>query len=205
MLLVAASVVASIFFYQRFPDRVVTHWNFAGQPDGYSSKAFAAFFFPLLNVGMYGLFLLLPHLDPKRDRYQQFAKVYHVFKALIIAVMTLIYGIVGLAGLGYSIAIEKVIPAIIGILFIVMGNYMAKLKPNWFMGIRTPWTLSNEEVWNKTHRLGGKLFILMGVLMLLIGFQKNQAAWYLFTAGVVIVALVPMIYSFILFRKLEKR
>lgn len=203
IVLVGASLIASVYFYRHFPDRVVTHWNFAGQPDGYSSKAFAAFFFPLLNLGMYLLFLGLPYLDPKKNRYPDFAKVYHVFKAVIIGVMSIIYGIVGLAGLGYSVAVEKVLPAIIGVLFIVMGNYMAKIKPNWFMGIRTPWTLSSEEVWNKTHQLGGKLFVLMGVLMVAMGFWNNKIMWYIFTVGVIGVALVPMVYSFILYRKLK--
>ena len=204
IILLLAGVIASFYFYQNFPERVVTHWNFAGQPDGYSSRAFAAFFFPLLNVGMYLLFLVFPSFDPKKDRYAQFAKAYHVFKLAIVGVMTLIYGIVGMAGVGYPVPIERVLPATIGVLFIVLGNYMAKLKRNWFMGIRTPWTLSNEEVWNKTHRLGGKLFILMGVLMAAMGFWKNLATWYIFTGGIIGVALVPIIYSFLLYRKLEK-
>ena len=153
---------------------------------------------------MYLLFLALPYLDPRRERYADFAKVYHIFKGILVGFMALIYFITGLAGLGYQVSVGAIIPAGVGLLFIVLGNYMSKIKPNWFMGIRTPWTLESEEVWNKTHRLGGKLFILMGLFMVVGTILPLDYFWYLFIAGVLSVSLVPIIYSYLLFRKLKK-
>jgi len=92
----------------------------------------------------------------------------------------------------------------IGVLFIILGNYMGKIKPNWFMGIRTPWTLSNEEVWNKTHRLGGKMFILLGLVMICGTFLPSETFWKAFTVSIVIILLIPMIYSYLLYRKLKE-
>ena len=205
VLFLLISIIASFYFYANFPEKVPTHWNFQGEIDGWSGKTFAAFFFPGLNLIMYLCFLIFPYLDPKKERYADFIKVYHIFKGLLIAVMTIIYFYVGLAGIGYELPISTVIPTTIGILFIILGNYMGKIKPNWFMGIRTPWTLSNEEVWNKTHRLGGKLFILVGIFMIFGTILPPSVFWFLFIMGVITVSIIPMAYSFIIYKKLKNK
>jgi len=165
LLLIILTFVSAVYFYNNLPERVAVHWNFQGVVDGYGSGKAHAFALPLVVAGMYFSFLLLPYLDPKKERYEQFSKVYHIFKAMIIAIMVIIYFVTGLNGLGYNLPVGIITPVLVGLLFVVLGNYMAKIKMNWFMGIRTPWTLSNEEVWNKTHRFGGKMFILAGLLM----------------------------------------
>jgi len=204
LILIGFGLICSFYFYAHFPQQVPTHWNFRGEIDGWSGKAFAAFFFPALNLGIYLLFLGMPYLDPKKDRYAEFARPYHIFKNFMVGFLTVVYFYVGLAGLGYNYPVNYVIPPGIGILFLAMGNYLGKIKPNWFMGIRTPWTLSNEEVWNKTHRLGGKMFIVMGILMI-AGVVLPPGLFYSgFMFGVVIAALVPIVYSYWLFRQLEK-
>ena len=205
VILIILSIAASFYFYANFPDQVPTHWNYKGEVDSYSGKAFGAFFFPILNLGLYLLFLGIPYIDPRKDRYQDFRKVYHVFKGIFIAFMTLIYIYASLAGLGYSVSINTVIPAAVALLFIVLGNYMSKIKPNWFMGIRTPWTLENEEVWNKTHRLGGKVFIAMGLIMILGIFLPGDVYWKIFPIVVIILVFIPIIYSYLLYRKVEKK
>lgn len=202
--LITMSVVASIYFYSHFPESVATHWNIRGQADGFSSKAFAAFFFPMFSMALYALFLSIPYLDPKKDRYQQFTKVYHVFKNLIIGFLTLIYLVVGLNGIGYAISVSTVVPLAVGFLILILGNYMSKIQPNWFMGIRTPWTLSSDEVWKKTHQLGGKLFMVFGCLMILGAFLPAEGFWFTFIPGVILASVVPMVYSFILYKRLNK-
>jgi len=205
ILLLIISISASFYFYANFPEQVPTHWNYKGEIDNYSSKAFAAFFFPALNLGLYLMFLGLPYLDPKKERYQQFAKVYHVFKTVFVIFMTFIYFLTGAAGLGYPVSIGSIMPFSIGLLFIVLGNYMSKIKPNWFMGIRTPWTLSNEEVWNKTHRIGGKMFIAMGLIMVIGTFIPNNEYWKIFPFAIIAFVFIPIIYSYLAYRKLEKK
>jgi uncharacterized membrane protein len=204
MLMVLAAIVLSYFFYARFPDQVPTHWNWAGEPDAYSSKEFGAFFFPALVAGIYLLFLALPYLDPKKERYADFRKVYHVFKNVFVAFMLAIYVIAGLSGLGYDVAVGKIIPLMVGGLFILIGNYFGKIRFNWFVGIKTPWTLSSEEVWNKTHRLGGKLFMLAGLMVALTPWLPRAFGLAVFLAAIVIAAPVPMVYSYVLYAKVKQ-
>jgi uncharacterized membrane protein len=166
LLFILIACVSSIYFYKHFPETVPSHWNINGEVDAYSSKTFGAFMLPAISIFMYVLFFFIPYLDPKKDRYAQFEKTYHVFKGILIVFMVTLYLFMGMNGLGYNYPVGTLIPVMIGILFIVLGNYMSKIKPNWFMGIRTPWTLSSEENWNKTHRLGAKIFVIGGILMM---------------------------------------
>lgn len=205
IILVFLAVLASFYFYVHFPEQVPIHWNMAGEVDNYGSRATGAFLFPAIILGVYLLFLLLPYIDPKKERYTQFRKVYHVFKAFIIFFLVTIYFVASLNALGYKIPVELWVPVLVGLLFIIIGNYMSKIKSNWFIGIRTPWTLSSEEVWNKTHRLGGKVFILGGALMMLMYFLPVKLRWPLFVVIMIIILFGTVGYSYWLFRKEEKR
>ncbi len=197
--------VFSFYFYYNFPEQVATHWNIAGEPDNWGSRTSAVFGFPLIMLGMYLLFFLLPYLDPKKDRYGQFRKVYHFFKGILVFFMAFIYFISGFKNLGHNISLELWIPVTIGILFMVLGNYMGKIKPNWFMGIRTPWTLSSEEVWNKTHRFSSRMFIIAGFLMVLTGIAPISFKAYLFIGALAVVLLGTIGYSYLAYRKKEKK
>lgn len=205
IILIVLAVVASFYFYQNFPERIPTHWNFAGEVDGYSAKAFAAFFFPALILGIYLLFNFLPKFDPHQERYEEFAPIYLRFKLVLVAFFTVLYFISSLVGIGYSLPINIIMPILIGLLFIFIGNYLGKIKQNWFIGIRTPWTLANEEVWNKTHRLGGWAFIIAGLLFLLTPLLANQ--WsiiaILILVGITIISVI--IYSYFLYKKITKK
>lgn len=204
LLLIILAFVSSVYFYNNLPERIVTHWNFAGQADGWGSGQVQAIAIPLLLVGMYILFLLLPYLDPKKERYEQFSKIYHIFKNIILILLLIVYFIVGLNGLGYNLPVGLIIPILVGLLFIIIGNYMSKIKRNWFMGIRTPWTMSSEEVWNKTHRFGGKMFILAGLLMMAETIMPDS--WKL--AVFIIIMLILLVgttgYSYIVYLKEKK-
>ena len=200
-LLVLVSVAASFYFYAHFPARVITHWGFNGEPNGWSSPAFAAFFFPPLILGIYLLFLFLPLFDPKKERYAEFAGTYHLLKTVFVLFFVGVYFLASLANLGYAIPIGTMVPFLVGLLFIVIGNYLGKVKRNWYIGIRTPWTLSSEEVWNKSHRLGGKMFMLAGFLMIIDGFVWRGLQIPLFIVTISIVLVVPIVYSYVLFRK----
>lgn len=202
--LVLVAAVSSFFFYAHFPERVVMHWNFKGQADGYSGRVAGAFAIPALAAAMYLMLLGLPYLDPKRDRYAEFAKVYHIFKAVILAVIVAIYLAASFFNLGFPVKIGLFVPLLIGLLFILMGNYMGKIKNNWFMGIRTPWTLSSENVWNKTHRFGGRAFMLFGLLLAISPWLPETAAMVAFVAGLLLVAVGTMAYSYLLYVREKK-
>jgi uncharacterized membrane protein len=205
LLMISLCCLLSFYFYAHFPERVPTHWDFNGNVNGWSSRAVGAFLIPGMLVGMYLLFLSLPYLDPKKERYAQFGKVYHIFKGLILVLLAVIYVFAGLAGLGYNINIGLWSPLLIGILFIAIGNYFGKIKMNWFMGIRTPWTLSNEEVWNKTHRLGGKLFMISGVVLALMPWYPEIWRLPLFVLVMVILIFGTLLYSYVLYRQEQSK
>lgn len=201
LLIVIASWILGWYFYQNFPAQVVTHWNFYGVPDSWGKGTTHALVLPGVITGMYLLFLALPYLDPKKERYEEFQKVYTIFKNLLLLVMFLIFLASGLFNLGYNVQIQYVVPIIIGLLMMIIGNYMGKIKPNWFMGIRTPWTLSSETVWQKTHRLGGFLFTLFGLVLIAVPFLPKVFGLSLFIAMIVLLVFGTMGYSYWVYRQ----
>ncbi len=204
ILIILISIGLGFYFYSAFPDTVPVHWGVNGEVDRWGSKFEGAWLMPMIAVGMYVLFLVLPLIDPKKEKYQQFFKVYLMFRTLILLMMFGIYLIASLNTLGYNVRVEVWIPVAIGLLFLIMGNYMGKLKANWFMGIRTPWTLSSDEVWNKTHRLGGKMFMILGVLLMITPLLPYSNIFLTVVMPVLIVGLVPVVYSFVLYKKIKK-
>jgi uncharacterized membrane protein len=204
IIIVILAVISSFYFYANFPEQVPIHWNAAGEVDGYGSRAVGAFLFPGIIIGMYLMFLLIPYIDPKKKRYDQFRKVYHVFKTVLVLFMAAMYFIASFNALGYNIQIELWMPIMVGILFILLGNYMSKIKPNWFMGIRTPWTLSSEEVWNKTHRVGGKVFMLGGAMIAFTAFVPTAFRMIIFFTAIGLIVIGTVVYSYIAYRQEEK-
>lgn len=204
LIMIFLSGLTGYYFYHHFPATVVTHWNYAGTPDGWGSGHANAVAIPLVLAGMYLLFFFLPYLDPKKERYEQFAKVYHIFKSIIIGFLAIIFFATGLFNLGYQIPIGKIVPVLIGALFIVIGNYMGKIKFNWFVGVKTPWTLSSEEVWNKTHRFFGKIFIASGIILAINAWIPGTIGMIIFFANMAMLVLGGFIYSYIAYRQEQK-
>ncbi|MDD5291234.1 MAG: SdpI family protein [Patescibacteria group bacterium] len=203
LLILAATIISSFYFYAGFPERVPTHWDFAGQVNGWGSRSFA-FIIPGVMVIMYLLFMVLPFLDPKKEKYSQFKKVYHILKDVILLFMAVIYLATSLNALGYNLPIGIIIPVGVGLLFIIIGNYMKEIKSNWFVGIRTPWTLSSEEVWEKTHRFGGKAFMISGFLIALDSFLPISWRLPVFIVAIILVVFGTIIYSYIVYLKEKK-
>ena len=202
IIFVAASVVLSFYFFDRFPASVATHWNAAGAVDGYSSRGFAAFFFPILNLAIYLLLFFLPLLDPKKANYEHFRSAYHAIKDVLVVFMIVIYVLVGLNGLGIAAPVGPIVSIGVGCLFAVMGYFLDRVKQNWFMGIRTPWTLSSETVWQKTHHFGSRVFMASGALFVLAGFFSQ-----LFLLTIILLVLMmssTVLYSYIVYRQEHK-
>jgi len=203
LLMLLGATAASFWLYSQFPETVATHWNFSGEPDGYSGRVFAAFFFPAFSWGIYLLITFLPLIDPKRDRYHEFSSVYNAIRLLIVGLMVAIYGLTAASGLGYNVPIGILVPGLIGLLFIALGNFMPHIKRNWFVGIRTPWTISSEAVWTETHRIGGKIFMAAGAVCIIIPFLPGVFALPLFITTIVLLLAGTVGYSWWVWKKTQ--
>lgn len=201
ILLIITSFIGGWIFNSRLPDILPTHWNIAGQVDGYSPKQMVTLGFPAIALGMYLMMFLLPLIDPKKRNYDLFKGAYFIIRSIILAFFILMFWAIVLYGLGYKLDISKFVVISIGMLFVVLGNYLGRVRQNFFVGIRTPWTLSNEEVWAKTHRLAGKLMVLAGIFMI-IGIFFNGILTF-----IIMIAFLtyPVIYSYVIYTKINKK
>ncbi|MCQ5365725.1 SdpI family protein [Anoxybacillus salavatliensis] len=173
IILIASSYVLSLLAIPFLPDEVAIHWNVAGEADGFTNKWWGALLFPIFLTGIVSLILFLPKVDPRKENYEKFEKVYRIFLHVFVLFLFSIHVVTLAYNIGIPVQVDVVVPIGVGVLFIALGNYMPKIKPNYFFGIRTPWTLENEEVWQKTHRVGGKVFVMMGVLIMLTVFATS--------------------------------
>jgi uncharacterized membrane protein len=203
-LILLATVGLSLWAYPLLPDVVASHWGFSGQADGWSSRQFHCLFFPALIFGLYFLLSLMPKLDPRSERYAQFSRAFLIIRDIVLLFMFFIFVTATLANLGYKLNIGVLVSTASGLLLIVMGNYLGKVKSNFFIGIRTPWTLSSENVWNRTNRLMARLFIIFGLIIIVAPWLPFNIAAILFGLGVAAIMFGPLVYSYILFDREKK-
>ena len=204
LIAILAATVASAAIYPRLPEMAASHWNAAGQVDGYMPRFWAAFLMPLVSIGLLLLFLIIPAIDPLKANIAKFRSYYNGFIALIIVFMLFIHAITLAWNLGYDqFNIGNAIIPAVGIILIFAGVITMKAKRNFFIGIRTPWTLSDDTVWEETHKLGGKLFIAAGIITMLTVFLGERGIWIMLPAAL-LAGLVPVVYSYIAWRRLVK-
>jgi uncharacterized membrane protein len=199
--IVAAAWAFSLAVYSRLPFRVPTHWGLDGQVDGWSSRPAGAFFMPAVMVGIWALLTFLPRIDPRRENYAKFRGTYDAIVASVLVVMLLIHITALSAALGYDIPIARVIPFAVGGLFIVIGNLLPRARPNWFVGIRTPWTLSSDRVWERTHRLGGLMLVITGIALVIAGLIPGPVSLAFAIAIGFVTTAATLIYSYVAWRQ----
>jgi len=194
------TAATTIMAYPVMPDAVPSHWNAAGEMDGTLPKFWGLILIPLLMYGFCALFAILPRIDPLRNNYPKFQASYEGFILVFAAFLLVIQLQIILWGLGIPISSNLVMPVIMGILFISIGFLLEHAEPNWFVGIRTPWTLSSDSVWRKTHQLGAKLFKLAGATSI-IGIFAGMYAFLFILIPVIAVSVVTIVYSYVEFKK----
>lgn len=208
LILVAVIILAAFttgaLVYTRLPERVASHWNSQGQVDGYSSPFTAAFLFPGLMVGLALLFLAIPVLDPLKANIQKFRPSYNLVIFATTLYLAYLYGMTLYHALVHPINILMGIIPSIALLEVVMGYVIGKSHPNWFVGIRTPWTLSNPVVWAKTHRLGSVLMYACAGAAL-FGLLAPEAAIYFLVLPALAMALITSIYSYFVYQAETKK
>lgn len=202
--IILLSVCIGIYFYPQFPDTIVSHWNAQGQPDDYMSKFWGLFLLPLILAAMAVLFLIIPKIDPLKENIEKFRKYYENFILLMVLFMFYIYSLTIIWNLGIKFDMNRVLLPAFAILFYFCGVLVEKAKRNYFIGIRTPWTLSSDAVWDKTHKIGGKLFKLSGIITL-FGIFVPKYAFILIMVSVFSATIYSLIYSYIQYLKERKQ
>lgn len=200
LVVILAMLAVAVAVWPLAPERLPVHWNLAGEVDRYGGRFEALFVMPIVAAGIYLLLLFLPRIDPGRANYESFAKTYALIRTAILAMLAFFYACMLLAGFGFRVDMQLLTPAAVGIVFCVLGNVAGKIRPNWFVGVRTPWTLSSRESWNKTHRLAGRLFIILGLMLIAVGFIPGPTSLVV-VIGVGILMLVWLVvYSYMIWR-----
>ena len=187
------------FIWNNLPDKIPMHWNGSGEIDRYGDKKELVLMLFLLTGITYFVFLVIPKIDPKQKLQNMGNKLNNLRLILGLFMSALAVGIV------YSTQQKSSNPGfvfvIVGLLFTFLGNYFKTIKPNYFIGIRTPWTLENEEVWKKTHLMGGKLWFVGGLLMAMTFVLPNTIQFYAFMGITAIITIIPIVYSYLEFKK----
>lgn len=191
----------SVWAYPRLPDVVTTHWNLKGEPDGYSSRLLAAGLLPLFLAVLPLIFRVLPKIDPKGENYSKFGEAYWLIANSVLLFLAGVHVVVLLNAMGTPVDINLVIGLGVGLLLMVMGNYLGKVQPNWFMGVRTPWTLASETVWRKTNRTAGWLFVLAGLLIAVASFVPSIPTVTVMGISIALAALIPVVQSYVLWKR----
>jgi uncharacterized membrane protein len=201
MLIVVAAFLASAVVYPRLPETIPTHWDMAGRANGWGNRIWAAWLLPLFLLGMWVIVRILPRIDPRGTNYAKFGGAFEAIIDSIMLFMLALHIVALRASLGYPVQMQRVVPIGIGALLVVIGNLLPRARPNWFVGIRTPWTLSSDRVWEKTHRFGGRLFVAGGLLILITALFWAQWASPVLFGVMVLIAASVMIYSYLEWRR----
>ena len=195
-ILILAAVIATIAVYPRLPDQIPTHWSVSGEVNGWSSRLFGAWMIPLLMAVIWLFMRAIPHIDPRKANYEKFPGMYDALVILILTFMLLMHVLILLSATGTVIRMDRVVMPAVGIFIAIMGVLLPQAHPNWFVGIRTPWTLTSDLSWERTHKVGGALFIALGLLIVASTFiAPERAIWLLVVAALGVVAFL-FIYSY---------
>ena len=200
VVLVVLAFALPLLTWDALPEEIPSHWNAAGEVDGYMTKGWGTLLMPSMMLVVTLLMWAVPLIDPLRANIETFRTEYEWFIVLMDAFLLVIQGQIIAWALGYEISPNAIIPVAIGVLFIYIGWMLRRARRNFFVGIRTPWTLMSDEVWDKTHRLGGVLFMLAGLVTLVGVFFEEHVVWFTL-APVLAATLVTIVYSYVEYQR----
>lgn len=205
LLMLVGATLAGLLLWGQLPDQMASHWNVHDQVDGYMPKIWGVFMLPLITLAMLVLFLVIPAVDPLKANIAKFRESFNLFIVLMVAFMVYIHGLTLAWSLGYtSFKMSGAMLPAIGLLFVFIGFMMRQAKRNFFIGIRTPWTLSSDTVWNETHRVGALLFMISGALAFVGGFFGGTTAFWLMFIPIIASTIFLLIYSYVLYQRETK-
>lgn len=198
-----ASLGLAAWAYPQLPETIATHWDIAGEPNGFSSRRWGLAFGPLSLLVILVLYVVIPRLDPLRGNIEKFGRAYEVFFAALGVFLVYVYFLSLWYNLGHIFNVGTALIPALAALFFIVGGMLKEAKRNWFVGIRTPWTMSSDIVWEKTHKLGSILFKLLALAILLTVFFPAYSFWVII-AGAVGIAVLLLAYSYVEYRKIAK-
>ena len=203
--IIGAMFVLAAVMWPSAPDQIPANWGLSGEPSRYGGKFEGLLLLPLITLSVYLLMLVLPKLDPRRDNYALFEGAYAVIRVSVVVFQALIYGFILLWVRGVELDVTVVVPVLVGGLLVVLGNLLGKVRPNWFVGIKTPWTLSSRRSWVKTHRMAGWTFVLLGLAFVCLGLANPAWALPALVAATVGSLLWLVVYSYLVWRSDPER
>ena len=198
--IILLSFAAGLYFYPQMPEKISSHWNAQGEVDGYMPKFWGLFLMPFISAFLLLLFILIPRIDPLKANIENFRRYYDGLVILMSLFMFYLYLLTILWNIGLEFSMPRLLSPAFGILFYYCGILTENAKRNWFVGIRTPWTMSSDRVWDRTHKIGGKMFKISGVIACIGVFLPDYALLFVIIP-VVLVAVYTVIYSYLEFQK----
>ncbi|AXI27959.1 hypothetical protein CIB87_02630 [Priestia megaterium] len=195
------TLVAWLIALPHLPATMPIHWGANGEADGFATKINAMILTVGIMVLIYFIIAFVPRIDPRKENYKYFSKTYNIVLNAVLLLFFFVNMSTILQGLGYNVPMAYIAPIMAGLVFIIIGNYLQRVRSNYFMGIRTPWTLSNETVWKKTHRLSGKLFFIGGLLILISAFLPDGYKSVIMWGSIVLCVAIPYLYSYLAYKK----
>lgn len=201
-IVIVLPILIGLLLWNQLPDRIATHWDTQGVANGWSSKAFTVFALPCILLILHWVCVLASNADPKWKNYpaKMLSIVLWICPAISVIMMIFVYGV----ALGLDLKMERIMPLLVGAMFVVVGNYLPKCKQSYTMGIKLPWTLHDEENWNRTHRMAGKLWVGVGVLAMFSALLPSKSIFIVFMLILSVAVIVPTVYSYLLFKNKEK-
>ena len=192
-------IIAGLIFWNKMPESMSVHWGMNGEPDGWGSKILFVFLVPVFLLAIHWFTVFLTAKDPKNK--EQNEKVFRIVLWIIPMISLVVNGMLYAVALGSGISIDVVVRILLGLVFVILGNYMPKCSQNHTIGVRVTWALRNKENWNRTHRFAGRLWVTGGVLMLATVFVPVEEFMYVVLAIVLLLSFAPMLYSYLYYRK----
>lgn len=191
------------YIWNVLPAEVPIHWNAIGEIDGWGNKKTLILIPFLLPLLVYAIFSIMPKIDPKKKIDATSKKFYNI-KFLLTLFMSVLALFILYSSKNQSFTNPNILTILIGVFFVVLGNYMKTIKANYFIGIRTPWTLENETVWKKTHKLAGKYWFFGGLLIIILSLVlEKELNFKVFIAITLVISILPIVYSFIVYKKIK--
>jgi len=200
LVIILLMFAVSFILYPKLPELLPMHWNIMGEVDNYMPKSLAVWVMPLLTAVMFIAFRVIPSFDPKKDKYRLFKREWEILQTVFIGFFAYLQFIIFYISLNPATEMVPLMFLGLGALFIILGNYLSKIRQNYFIGIKVPWTLANEDNWNKTHRFASWCFVIAGIATLVEAYFIWYAPVVIF-GSIILAVILPVIYSFLLFKK----